>query len=72
MEDATQNAHPVENSAPASQQAISVTLTDGRVVDDEHAVRWFAPRNQTWVYEVEVEGKLYLGKMLEDGKVQLL
>lgn len=58
MEDITKDATETVNVAPASQESITV-LVEGK---EFSAVRWFDPRVQKEMYEVEVEGKLYLAR----------
>jgi hypothetical protein len=70
--DATVGATPVENQAQANLECVEVTLTDGRVIGNDKAVRWYSVRSGKYIYEVEVDGKLYLGRQLEDGRIDLV
>jgi hypothetical protein len=63
---------PIENQIPASAGPIAVELTTGEKVSSERAVRWYDPDKKEWIYQVELDGKQYEGRMLEDGKVALL
>jgi len=65
-------ATPIENKIPASAQPIAVELTTGEHISAERAVRWLDVKENKFVFQVELDGKQYEGKMLEDGKVELL
>ena len=62
----------VTNQIPASAQAVEVELTTGEHINAERAVRWFNTVSRQLVYQVELEGKQYLGKKNVDGKIELL
>lgn len=65
-------ATPIENKIPASAEAIAVELTTGEKISSERAVRWLDVKSQEMIYQVELDGKQYEGRMQEDGKVALL
>ena len=71
MSELLKNATPVENQVPANGQPVAVELTDGTKISAERAVEWFDVALQEFRYQVEVEGKQYLGKKTENGQVEL-
>jgi hypothetical protein len=64
-------ATPIENQIPASAQAVAVELTTGEHISSERAVKWFNTVSKDWVFQVELDGKQYLGKQVEDGRIHL-
>jgi hypothetical protein len=65
-------ATEVQNQIPASAQPIAVELTTGEKISAERAVRWLDVRKGKFVYQVELDGKQYLGELLPEGLVHLL
>lgn len=49
--------HPVENTAPASQESVEGKLESGEEVK---GVRWLDVKDQKEVYQMEFQGKLYM------------
>jgi len=63
---------PITNQIPASAEPIAVTLTDGTKISSERAVRWLDLKTGKLTYQVEVDGKQFLGFATKSGKVRLL
>lgn len=64
---------PVSNQIPPNSEAIAVELITGEFVSSERCSRWPDPVTGEMVYQVELNGKQYLGRMVEGvNKVELL
>lgn len=63
---------PIENQIPPNSESIAVELTTGEKISSERCSRWYNPRVKKYFYQVELEGKQYLGFRTEDGKIELV